>query len=318
MKSKIFLFFKTINSRGLLCTIKAVFYHFLVKILLLLGNKFYIKRIYNYKLKLDLKDPGISRTLLLYGERELDHKFILEKLVKSNMTILDIGSNIGYYAIMQLKLLKNTGKLIAVEPSKSNVNLLHENLKLNGYLNEIEIHNKAVSNKNGKKLFFISKHSNLNTFHNTGSGKKFLQGKKIIVNTITIKKLLNGRKVDLIRMDVEGHEVSILDSLISLIKIKKFYPDIIFETHISRYNYSNNMLSTLKKIFNLGYKITIAGTSSERGTVLLKKLGYDTSFKLRSDDEVRSIIKNIKNEDAINLICKTGGLRTVTLSKTEI
>ena len=137
------------------------------------------------------------------------------------MTILDIGSNIGYYAIMQLKLLKNTGKLIAVEPSKSNVNLLHENLKLNGYLNEIEIHNKAVSNKNGKRLFFISKHSNLNTFHNTGSGKKFLQGKKIIVNTITIKKLLNGRKVDLIRMDVEGHEVSILDSLISLIKIKK-------------------------------------------------------------------------------------------------
>lgn len=315
MRNKILIFLRTIFTRGLFRTVFALYFYILIKFLVFFGKKFFIKKIYNYKLKLDLKDPGISRTLLLFGEREIEHKIMLERIIKKNMTILDIGANIGYYAIMELKLMNNSGKLICIEPSKKNVALLKENLQLNNYLDEVEIHNKAVSDKNGKKSFYISKHSNLNTFHNTGSGKKFLDGKKIVVETITVQKLMNRRKLDLIRMDVEGHEVKILNSLLSLIKNRKTVPKIIFETHISRYGTENNMKKTLLDIFALGYEVSLAGTSSKRGTKLLDKLGYNTSFKIKSDDEERSIVQNIKNKDAINLICKTGGLRTVVLSK---
>ena len=315
MLTKFNLIYKTIFTRGILNTVLAIYYHFLGKYFLLMGKNYFVRKIYNYKLKLDLKDPGISRTLLLFGERELEHKIILEKLIKKNMTILDIGANIGYYAIMELKLMNNSGKLICVEPSKNNIKLLKENLLLNNYLDNVEIHNKAVSNKIGKRVFYISKQSNLNTFHNTGSGKKFLSDKKINVQTTTIQKLLKGRKLDLIRMDVEGHEVCILNSLLSSIKKKEIIPKIIFETHISRYNRENNMKQTLKNLFNLGYEVSLAGTSSIRGTKLLRKLGYNTSFKIKSDDEERTIISKIKNEDAINLICSTGGLRTIVLSK---
>ena len=66
--------------------------------------------------KLNLNDKGLSRTLILFGERELDHKIILEKVLKKNMKILDIGSNIGYYLLIERNLIGRKSKIIAVEP----------------------------------------------------------------------------------------------------------------------------------------------------------------------------------------------------------
>ena len=53
----------------------------------------------------------------------------------------------------------------------------------------------------------MSHMSNLNTFHDTGTGQLHLTGEKILVETMTVPNLMNNRKLDLIRMDVEGHEL---------------------------------------------------------------------------------------------------------------
>jgi len=45
---------------------------------------------------LDMEDAGLSRSLLLFRTREVDHKIMLERIVRPNMTIYDIGGNIGY------------------------------------------------------------------------------------------------------------------------------------------------------------------------------------------------------------------------------
>ena len=126
---------------------------------------------------------------------------------------------------------------------------------------------------------------------------------------------MNNRSVNLIRMDVEGHEVKILDGLIRDYKKVILLPIIIFETHLSRYNDENNMSRTLTNLFSLGYKIKIAGTSGIRGTKTLQSMGYKAIKEIKSDDEIRVVVENIKNEDAIKLITKTGGLRTVALMK---
>ena len=61
---------------------------------------------------------------MAFGNRELDHKYMLETIVKPGMSILDIGANIGYYPLMELKLIGKEGRLIAIEPSSSNISLL--------------------------------------------------------------------------------------------------------------------------------------------------------------------------------------------------
>ena len=56
----------------------------------ILRNNYLKKNIYNFKMLLNIKDQGLSRTLMLFGEREMDHKIILEKTLKKNMQVLDI------------------------------------------------------------------------------------------------------------------------------------------------------------------------------------------------------------------------------------
>ena len=68
------------------------------------------------------------------------------------------------------------------------------------------MHNKAISDKNGFKIY-LCQNVNLNTFHDTGTGTLNLTGEKIKVETMTVPKIMNNKKLDLIRMDVEGHEV---------------------------------------------------------------------------------------------------------------
>ena len=117
-------------------------------------------------------------------------------------------------------------------------------------------------------------------------------------------------------MDVEGHEVEILRQLIELVNQKIMSPQVIFETHLSRYTNSNSLDNVLQSLFNLGYTVRMAASSNKSGTERLNALGYKNGTPFYSDFGERAIFRDIKNDHAIDLICNTGGLRTVLLTKT--
>lgn len=282
----------------------------------MLGKDLFLRNIYDYRMYLDLKDPGISRSLLLFGERELDHKVILEKVLRPGMTVLDIGANIGYYALMELQLIGKSGKLIAVEPSPSNVKLLKANLNLNGF-SDVDIINGAVSDSSSEKEFYLSKQSNLNTFHNTGSAKGSLSGESITVKTYTVPQIIENNGLDLIRMDVEGHEVEVINGMLEAIRQNKMRPMIIFETHLTRYSKTHDMESVLRALFEAGYRTQYLASSYERGTSLIEEYGYTGIMRIQTDGVTRAIFEHIKDEDLINFVCNVGGARTVLLMPEE-
>ena len=307
--------FITLTRRGFLSMLIASYYHLVGTLMKILNKKFITKKIYNYKMLLDLYDKGISRTLLLFGKRELEHKKMLENIIKPEMTVLDIGANIGYYSLMMLELIGNKGKLIAVEPSPSNIEILRKNLLLNKY-NDIEVHNAAISDENGTKKFFLSEMSNLNTLNYTEKKSLNLTGETINVKTLTVPQIMEGRNLDLIRMDVEGHEVEVLNGLIPNIGVNNLYPSIIFETHRSRYNNDHSMENTLKNLFAKNYKVSMLGSTSKEGTKKIEAKGYIGTESIQTDEYERVIFKNIKEQDAIDLICNEGGVRCAVLEHT--
>ena len=201
----------------------------------ILRNNYLKKNIYNFKMLLNIKDRGLSRTLMLFGEREMDHKIILEKTLKKNMQVLDIGANIGYYVLIERNLIGEKGKIVAVEPVDENIELLKKNLQLNKEKSTIVIKG-AVSNNNSYNKFYTSEHFNLGTFHYEGSSEKLLNNKKSIkVKTFKLIDIcLKEGFPDLIRMDVEGHETKILENLFLNYKKFKKLPKICFETHSIR------------------------------------------------------------------------------------
>ena len=137
----------TYRDRGFLPLISAIGFAVLgITWKHVLKQRFLKKRIHSYKMLLDLSDKGLSRSLLLFGTREVDHKILLEKIVTPGMNIFDVGANIGYYPLMELNLLNSTGQLIAIEPFPQNVSLLKQNLALNGYSKAIPI-TKPIRNR---------------------------------------------------------------------------------------------------------------------------------------------------------------------------
>ncbi len=283
----------------------------------LLRHRFVERSVHDYRMLIDLEDRGISRSLLLFGTREVDHKIILERVVEPGMTIFDIGANIGYYVLMELGLIGGGGRLVAIEPSPANVALLKRNLALNNY-RDIPVIESAVSDQPGNKLFHLSHESNLNTFHDIGSGVDHLSGEQINVRTVTVPELAaEYGPPDLIRMDVEGHEVEVIGGMLDAIQGGAMAPMILFETHLSRYSDDHDMAAVLSALFASGYTTRYLASSYQRGTAIIEGRGYSGSDPISTDGVERKIFENVTDDDAIDFICHTGGARTVLLAPGE-
>tara|TARA_B110000196_G_C21138218_1_gene662384 strand:- start:855 stop:1817 length:963 start_codon:yes stop_codon:yes gene_type:complete len=311
-------FLQKINSYGLPLLILSVFRTLIIKIRKMVGiNSPVIRNIFDYKMYLDVHDKGLSIQLIKYRKREMDHKFLLDRTLSEGSVVLDIGANIGYYALMELNIIGSKGHLIAVEPSPWNIDLLKKNLDLNGKQDNVRVVAGAISSSRGTDTFHLASSSNLNTFQNYGTVTQHLTGETIEVNTYRVAEVLTkeelDRGVDLIRMDVEGHEVDVIDGLMDEIKAGILSPSIIFETHISRYTEENDMSASLQGLFDCGYSAKYIASSWQAGTEIIRTFGYREFESIKTDGCIRAIFEDIKPEDAIEIICNTGGARTVYL-----
>ena len=195
-KNKINSFFDILINRGFAILISSIINLLHLNISKRIFNKkLIIKKVNEYKMYLLTNDNGISRSLILFGKREEDKIYILNKILNENMNIFDIGANIGYYTIFFLKKIKK-GKVLAIEPSSENLKLCKKNIELNNLnKNNINFVTAGVSNINAKKTFFMSKQSNLHTFNIEGSAKRYLNGEsrllKLLQFTIYLKNFLS-------------------------------------------------------------------------------------------------------------------------------
>lgn len=316
-KNKINSFFDILSNRGLLVLFTSIINLFHLNIAKRFFNKDLInKKVNNYRMNLLTNDGGISRSLILFGGREEDKKYILDKILNENMNVFDIGANIGYYTIFFLKKI-NKGKVLAIEPSIENLELCKQNIKLNNIkYNNIKFLCAGVSNKNAKKKFLISNQSNLHTFNYEGSAKRFLTGEFREIQTYDVYQLSKKFFLpDLIRMDVEGHECEIISGMLKYIKNGYFKPNICFEPHITSYSKNNNFSLILKKLFNLGYYTKLISSNATSGTNRIYNLTQTNPIKiLKSDGVERAVFDNISSKDTISILTKLGGARTVLLS----
>ncbi len=283
----------------------------------LVGRHHLEKRIHGYRMELDPDDRGLSRTLILFGKREREHQLMLERVLMPGMTVFDVGANIGYYALMEARLVGAGGRVVALEPSPDNVQRLRRNLELNRVAN-VAVLDKAVSDRPGRRRFFLADQSNLHTFHDTGSAAPHLSGRSIEVDCTTVPELAaEFGAPDLIRMDVEGHEVEVLGGMVAAVEAGSLAPMVLFETHLSRYGPDHDLEAPLRRLFACGYRARLVASSQESGTARLEAMGYAGGPRFSSDMTTRAIFEDIADDDAVRLICETGGVRAVLLAKDD-
>lgn len=139
--------------------------------------------------------------------------------------VLDVGANIGVHSIILDKL---GYKVIAIEPDLQHYKILIQNIVRNECKNIIP-HECAMSNTNGT-FKFIRVLDNTTSSHLEGSKQSY---GPIITTDVQTKDIqeFNGQ-VDLIKLDIEGHEGTVLCKMSD----DFFYnTDIIVEIH-NEYN----------------------------------------------------------------------------------
>ncbi len=255
-----------------------------------LPNKRYASRkIHGSRMILDLKDPGISRSLYLLGDREREHYFLLKKAIRPHQRILDIGANIGYYVLIEHRLLQEKGHVIAFEPSSKNFTLLKKNINLNKLSSKTTLLHTALATKDGFSRLHLSRLANVHSLikKNTDSPT----GHSIPVPATSLETTLEKYgPINLIRMDIEGYEHLVLKSLIKINQTKNFTPHIVIELHPPKYN-KTKFRQTIKELYRLGYQAKYVACSH---LDLLQKHNLTIVKSIPTDGTVRHIAQNVE------------------------
>jgi len=187
-----------------------------------------IIRYEGYSLFVYPKKQGIHYDLFCNKFREKKAtELVKTQLLHQGDVVLDIGANIGYYALLESYLVGNKGIVYAVEPVTDNLKLLSKNVRFNSISN-IEVTQIAMGDENKTATMFLSHKPNWHTLNETSARTKGVVGVEDVQLT-TVDDFLKGRrKPDLIRMDVEGYELEILKG--SSETLKKGIP-LLIEIH---------------------------------------------------------------------------------------
>jgi len=168
---------------------------------------------------------------------------------KEGTDILDIGANIGYNSLM----FSDYGPVVSFEPVYHDI--VVKNARQNAILHSINVFPCALSNEKKREIIYIPSHGcQSNTQINYG-GTSFhmtedMKGVGIEVSCCRLDDIYKGVP-SIIKIDVEGHELQVLEGAQET--IKKHKPTLMVEIH----DYQNNPV--VKLIESMGY-----GTPEER------------------------------------------------------
>jgi hypothetical protein len=72
-----------------------------------------------------------SRAIFVTGRYEPNEFCVLDRILKPGMTFLDIGANVGLYTLFAAKRVMPNGRVLAIEPSSREYEILTRNIDAN-------------------------------------------------------------------------------------------------------------------------------------------------------------------------------------------
>lgn len=151
----------------------------------------------------------------------------VRQLLKPGMVFIDIGANIGYFALLAATLVSPTGRVYAFEPNPDNCQMFEKSIKANGFDN-IQLFPYAVAeaqqafnldvggtNSNGRIIDFSSQ-----AVPGQAAPRR--------VEAVVLDDILpNLERVDVIKLDIEGAEPRAWQGMQQI--VNRFRPVLVFE-----------------------------------------------------------------------------------------
>jgi FkbM family methyltransferase len=161
-------------------------------------------------------DPEDVRTApniaLLDGAYEPQELAVLSRLARNSKIIIDVGANIGWYAIQLSRIAGEATRVFCFEPVPSTRARLARNVELNGLEQRIRIFDFGLGDKAGTVEFFLPAISG----SVAASARNLHPEEQTVRLSVRLEPLDDVaareqiERVDLIKCDVEGAELQVL------------------------------------------------------------------------------------------------------------
>lgn len=155
-------------------------------------------------------DLGGPMQFISGGEYENENIEVLLSLLRDDTTtFLDIGANLGFFSLMIGERLRTNGKVLAFEPHPLLADLARRNSFINGLGSVITVHQFGLSDVDAESDFAYPK-------EHLGGGRigETAQLDRYDVVRSSVRRLDDvldpGIRVDLMKIDVEGHEPQVV------------------------------------------------------------------------------------------------------------
>ena len=144
---------------------------------------------------------------------------------------IDIGASLGEWTLPLARAVGPAGRVLAVEPLPRSAAALEATLAANS-LRQVRVVGCAVGEQDGSAALAVpvvtSAHSDTGTARLGGAGLGY-QTLKVCLRTLdSLVGEFGLDRVDLIKIDVEGHERRVLDGAAAI--LERFHPTLVIET----------------------------------------------------------------------------------------
>ena len=212
-------------------------------------------------MNLELDDTKTTQKVMLKGEYEPEIVDCMKSVLNKDSVFVDCGAHVGYFTVLGAELCS---KVYAFEAERENYKQLARNIKGNEYKN-VKYYHKAVGDENKwMDLYVCLDNDGGNAFWDVGDHvfNKKSKDKPTFQKTrmVTLDSVIKD-EVTLIKIDVEGYELKVLQGAKEL--LKNYHPAVILEIN--------------------DFALEKSGDSSESLFEFMKTLGY-TCYDLETGE----------------------------------
>jgi FkbM family methyltransferase len=198
-------------------------------------------------------NTGRSNAGYLLGTSEPDVQHALATVVNAGMTFYDVGSNVGFHAMLAAGLVGPAGHVICFEPFPDNANQIGYNAGLNLFTH-VRVRQEALGNHDGFGRFLTSEEPTWGKLDSAGVEPSRMSGELQVAvrsfDSVVAESALPAP--DVIKIDVEGGEVDVLRG--ARRTLREYRPILLIELH-------GTNAEVAEELERLGYRAGVLSSS---------------------------------------------------------
>lgn len=251
----------------------------------------------NLRIIVNPKDDSVGKLIFFENYETRTLKFISKYIIPGDK-VIDIGANIGYFTLLFSSYVGDEGEVHSFEPSTREFLHLCRNIEIN-HKENIFLNQFALSNINGYGVMNILNDARFGAYNSIRqiTHRKVVLEESHYETVRTIKlddylSLLPSLAPSLIKIDVEGHEINVVEGMQTLLN-GQAAPCLVIEicegTHVGDQIGSLELINLINR---MGYTLY---SPDEQGNLLPFEIGETLNgIAIKPSHFERLNIKEIK------------------------